>query len=191
MRRIGWLSPATANEGKPNLDAFRAGLHERGYVDGRNITIEARWADDRFDRLPALAAELVRLNVELIVAAPTPAVRAVAAATRTIPIVMAFAGDPVGAGFATSLARPGGNITGHSAAVAEMAVKRVEYLKTIVPRLSSVAHVINPEIVVTTIIETEAAGRAVGVHVLTLTVRNPRDIDQMFSVCTAGWAASS
>ena len=105
--------------------------------------IEARYADGKFERLPELAAEIVRLRVDVIVAAPSSAVRAVQQATQTIPIVMAFSGDPVGERFVATLARPGGNITGHSTAVAEIASKRVEFLKTIAPKLSDVSHPIN------------------------------------------------
>lgn len=108
--------------------------------------IETRYADGELERLATLAAELLRLKVDVIVAAPTPAIRAAQKATQTVPIVMAFSGDPVGDGFVAGLARPGANITGHSAAVAEMAGKRVEFLKAIVPKLSHVAHLLSPEI---------------------------------------------
>src|SRR5438876_1123237 len=139
VARIGYLSPLSASADSTHSEAFRQGLRDLGYVEGQNAVIEARYADGKFARLPDLAAELVRLKVDVIVAAPTPAVRAAQQATRTIPIVMAFSGDPVGEGFAAGLARPGGNITGHSAAVAEMSAKRVEFLKSINPKLSHVA----------------------------------------------------
>ena len=113
--RIGYLSPTSAAADALYSEAFRQGLRALGYVEGQNLFIEARYADGRSERLSDFAAELVRLKVDVIVAAPTTAIRAVQRATRTIPIVMAFAGDPVGEGFAVGLARPGGNITGHSA----------------------------------------------------------------------------
>jgi putative ABC transport system substrate-binding protein len=143
--------------------------------------IEARFAGGKLEKLPDLAADIVRLKVDVIVAAPTTAVRAVQQATQTIPIVMAFSGDPVGERLVAGLARPGGNITGFSATVAEMAAKRVAFLKTIVPRLSHVAHLAVPEQIRRTVIETEAAGRTLGVQVITTSVRDSRDLDRAFS----------
>ena len=143
--------------------------------------IEARYADGKFARLPDLAAEIVRLKVDVIVAAPTPAIRAAQQATRTIPIVMAFSGDPVGEGFVAGLARPGGNITGLSATVAEMAAKRVEFLKAIVPKMSRVAFLSNAATVRQAVSGTEAAGQTLGVQVSTVLVRNPSELDDAFS----------
>src|SRR5215468_329992 len=139
VARIGYLSPLSTAADSANMEAFRQGLRDLGYVDGKTVVVEARYADGRLERLPALAAEIIGLRVDVILAAPTPAVRAVQQASRTIPIVMAFSGDPVGEGFVAGLARPGGNITGLSATVAEMAGKRVEFLKTIHPDMSRVA----------------------------------------------------
>jgi len=179
--RIGYLSPLAASADSIHRQAFSQGLRELGYVEGQNVTIESRYADGKFDRLLDLAAELVRLKVDLIVAAPTPAVRAVQQATRTIPIVMAFSGDPVGEGFVAGLAHPGGNITGHSATVAEMAAKRVEILKTVVRDLSRLAFLANAATVRQAVTGTEAAGRTLGVQVTTLLVRNATELDQIFS----------
>ena len=120
-------------------EAFRQGLRELGYVEGKNIVIEYRYAEGKFDRLPALAAELVRLKVDVIVTGGPPSARAAKEATSTIPIVMMQVGDPVGSGFVASLARPGGNITGLSALAPELSGKRLELLKEIVPKLSRVA----------------------------------------------------
>ena len=135
--RIGYLfasSPSpSAGEG------FRQGLAELGYVEGKNIIIEYRFAEVRFDRLPALAAELVRLKVDVIVTGGPPSTRAAKEATVTIPIVMTQVGDPVGSGFVASLARPGGNITGLSSLAPELSGKQLELLKEIVPKLSRVA----------------------------------------------------
>jgi putative tryptophan/tyrosine transport system substrate-binding protein len=141
IARIGYLSPLSAAPDSSHREAFRQGLRTFGYIEGQNTVIEARYADGKLDRLAGLARELVQLNVDVIVAAPTPAVRAAQQATRTTPIVM-VSGDPVGEGFVVGLARPGVNITGHATAVAEIAAKRVEFLKAIVPKLSHVAHLI-------------------------------------------------
>ncbi len=177
--RIGYLSPASAADDALHKEAFRQGLRALGYVEGQNVLIEARYADGRFERLPDLAAELVRLKVDVIVAAPTTAIRAVQRATRTIPIVMAFAGDPVGDGFAVGLARPGGNITGNSGMV--VAAKRVELLKAIVPNLSHVAQLTTRDVARAVVTETEAAGRTLGVRVITTVVSNSNEVEHAFS----------
>jgi putative tryptophan/tyrosine transport system substrate-binding protein len=121
------------------IDAFRQGLRDLGYVEGKNIVIESRSAEGKSERVPALAAELVRLKVDVIVTAGPQATRAVKEATATIPIVMAFDFDPVGSGFVATLARPGGNITGLSALYPEISGKQLELLKEIVSKLSRVA----------------------------------------------------
>ena len=162
-------------------EAFREGLRALGYVEGQNVLIEARYADGHSEKLPDLATDLVRLQLDVIVAAPTTAVRAVQRATRSIPIVMAFGGDPVGEGFAVGLARPGGNITGHSTAVAEIAGKRVEFLKAIVPNLSHVAQLTTRDVARAAVTETEAAGRTLGVRVITTVVSSPNEVDRAFS----------
>jgi putative ABC transport system substrate-binding protein len=184
LARIGYLSPLSASADSIQREAFRQGLRDLGYVEGQNAVIEARYADGRFERLPDLAAEIVRLKVDVIVASPTPAVRAVQQATRTIPIVM-VSGDPVGEGFVAGLARPGGNITGHSATVAEIAVKRLEFFKAIVPKLSHVANLTTPEAARTAVTETESAGRTLGVQVITTVVHNSSELDHAFSTMRA------
>ena len=181
IARIGYLSPLSAGADSPNGEAFRQGLRALGYVEGQNAVIEARYADGKLERLPDLAAEIVRLNVDVILAAPTPAVRAVQQATRTIPIVMAFSGDPVGEGFVAGLARPGGNITGNSAAVGEMSAKRVEFLKAVVSKLSHVSLLTPPGGVRAVVTGTEVAGRTLGVQVITTLVRNSSEVDHAFS----------
>jgi putative tryptophan/tyrosine transport system substrate-binding protein len=180
IARIGYLSPLSAVADSLNREAFLKGLRDLGYVDGHNAVIEARYADGSSETLRSLAAEIVRLKVDVIVAGPTPAVRAVQQATRTIPIV-AFSGDPVGESFIAALARPGGNITGLSSTGAEIAAKRVEFLKAIVPKLSHVAHLEAPDAARRMVAETEAAGRTLGVRVINLFVRNPRDLNSAFS----------
>ena len=124
---------------------MRAGLRDVGYVEGKNLVIEFRWAEGKFDRLPELAAELVRLNVDVILTAGSPAIRAAKNATTTIPIVMVTSGDPVAFGFVASLARPGGNITGSSIFSPELSAKRLELLKEILPRAQRVAVLFNPD----------------------------------------------
>ena len=137
VARIGYLSPSSAAADAAQSEAFRQGLRALGYVEGQSVLVEARYADGRPERLQELAAELVRLKVDVLVTGPTTAIRAAQRATRTIPIVMAIAGDPVGEGFAAGLARPGGNITGNSAAVGDITTKRMQYLKEAVPGLVS------------------------------------------------------
>ena len=139
VHRIGYLLPGSPSGGAPLLEAFRQGLRDLGYIEGKNIVIEPRWAEGKPDRLPALAAELVRLNVEVIVAAPTPPALAAQQATRTIPIVVAHMSDPVEAGLVASLARPGGNVTGLRSLSAELGGKRLELLKEAFPKVSRVA----------------------------------------------------
>ena len=144
MRRIGWLSPASAADGLPNLEALRAGLRELGYVEGQNITIEARWADGRSERLPQLAAELVRLPVDVLCTAGSQAAGAAKHATPTIPIVFANVAFPDQSGLVASYPRPGGNITGVAFIGPEYG-KRLELLKEARPGLSRVALIYNPD----------------------------------------------
>jgi putative ABC transport system substrate-binding protein len=144
VARIGYLSrdlhPADSRAPAPrNLEAFRQGLRELGYVEGKNIIIEYRYAEGRFERLPVLAEELVRLKVEIIVAESFTTVRAVRKVTTTIPIVVTGGMDPVGSGFVASLSRPGGNVTGLSNYSVELLGKRLELLKEVVPKVSRFA----------------------------------------------------
>ena len=125
-------------------DAFIRGMHELGYIEGKNLTIEARFADSETSRLPDLASELVRLNVDAIIATGTPTFRALQKATTTIPVVITASADPVGEGFAKSLARPGGNFTGLSTSNADVFPKQIELLMTVVPKLTRIAVLGNP-----------------------------------------------
>jgi putative tryptophan/tyrosine transport system substrate-binding protein len=143
MAKIGWLSPrAPASGGR--LDEFRRELHKLGYVEGKNIVIESRYAEEKLDRLPALADELVRLKVDLLFTRGTPETLALKNATNTIPIVFYSVTDPVGAGLVESLARPGRNITGFSSIESVLAGKRLELLKETVPKLGRMAILWNP-----------------------------------------------
>jgi len=145
VHRIGWLSPGFPRPDRdPPVDAFRQGLRELGYVEGQNLIIEYRGAEGKDERLPDLAAELVGLHVAVIVAVGPTATRAAQHATHTLPIVMTGTGDPMGAGFVASLARPGGNITGLSLMMTELPGKRLELLKETVPQSTRVAVLANP-----------------------------------------------
>src|SRR5262245_20020050 len=137
--RIGFLAIVSASAISDRIEAFRQGLRELGYVEGKNIVIEWRYAEGKLDRLPRLVVELIRLKVDIIVSAGPQNTRAAKEATSTIPIVMGFDNDPVGNGFVASLARPGGNITGLSNLAPEISGKQLELLKEIVPKLSRVA----------------------------------------------------
>ncbi len=176
--RIGYLSLVSASADAANLEAFRQGLRDHGYVDGQNTVIEARHAKGASERLPGFASELVRLKVDVVVASTTSAVRAVQQASPTIPIVMAFTADPVGEKLVASLARPGGNVTGLSASAPEMAVKRLEVLKVIAPKIPRAAFLVNPATAKAVLGGGEAAGRALGVPVNTLLVRDAKELDQ-------------
>jgi putative ABC transport system substrate-binding protein len=148
LPRIGVLLAGTPASFSPRAKALRDGLHDLGYVEGATIAIEWKWGQDRAERLPELAAELVGLNVDAIVTAGTPAAKALKNATRTIPIIMALIGDPVAAGLVETLARPGGNATGFSIVAPELSGKRLQLLKEIVPGISAVAvisNVANPQ----------------------------------------------
>src|SRR5499427_5981222 len=170
--RIAWLGAARTSS--PRIEAFRQGLHELGYAEGKNIFIEYRYAEGKLDRLPALAAELVRLKVDVIIAGSPQATRSAKQATSTIPIVMAFDDDPVRQGFVTSLARPGGNVTGLATLAPEISGKQLEILKEIVPNLSRVAVLSN--IAANTLFrgEVESPAAAFGVKLQYLDVANPK-----------------
>jgi putative ABC transport system substrate-binding protein len=180
--RIGYLTTALSERQKHRLAAFQQGLRDLGYVEGKNIIIEYRFADGKFERLPELVAELVRLNVDILVAAGAPAAHAAKSATKTIPIVMQ-SGDPVGTGLVTSLARPGGNITGLSDFTVGVVTKRLELLKEVVPSVSRVAVLWNPTNPANpvTLKETQAVAPALGVTLLSMEVKGSDDIDRAFT----------
>src|SRR5512132_73383 len=141
--RIGFMGNSTAALEANLVDAFREGLREHGYEEGRNIVIEYRWADGKYDQFPPLVAELIAAKVDAIVTAGTPAALAVKRATTTVPLVMVAVGDPVGTGLVPSLARPGGNLTGLSSIAPDLEGKRLQLLREVVPALSHVAMFIN------------------------------------------------
>jgi len=188
--RIGYLFVASLSSAPARIEAFRQGLGELGYVEGKNIVIEWRSAEGKEDRLTALVAELVRLKVDIIVTAGPSITRAAKEATATIPIVMAFDNDPVGNGFAASLARPGGNITGLSTLAPELSGKRLELLKEIIPKLSRVAFFgtsTNPGNA-QSLREVELAAGAFGVKLQYLDVLGPKDIETAFREASKGRA---
>src|SRR5262245_53682738 len=180
--RIGFLSVNVPAVMSARTEAFRQGLHELGYVEGKNIIIEWRYAEGKLDRLPALAAELVRLKVDVAVSAGPSVTRSMKEATDTIPIVMGFDNDPVGSRFVASLARPGGNITGLSALSPEISGKQLELLKEIVPRLSHVVVVGNSTQPGNTeaLRELNVAAGALGLRLQYLDVLSPKDIENVF-----------
>ncbi len=188
--RIGYL---TARSGGSHLDdAFRQGLRELGYVEGQSVVIEFRSAEGRLERLPDLAAELVRLKVDLIVAAGGPSVHAAKQATGTIPIVFPVHPDPVEAGLVASLARPGGNITGLSNLAPELGGKRLQLLKEVAPRISRVAILWNAATpsYLPIVRETEAAAQTLGVRLQVLEVRGPTEFEGAFGAATKGRAGA-
>lgn len=178
MRRIGWLSPASDADGLPSL---RAGLRELGYVEGQNITIEARWADGRSERLPQLAGELVRLPVDVLCTAGTQASAAAKHATSTIPIVFANVAFPDQSGLVASYPRPGGNITGVAFIGPEYG-KRLELLKEAQPKLSRVALIYNPDNPgsVLALKETQRWATAMGIRLEPHEFRGPHDFESVF-----------
>jgi putative ABC transport system substrate-binding protein len=181
---VGVLSAEWPNLFSDRLRAFHDGLREAGYVEGRNLAIEYRWAEGRNNRLPALAAELVRRQVTVIVATSTPAVLAARTATTTIPIVFFVAADPVQLGLVTSLSRPEGNLTGVVTLNVEVAAKRLELLHELVPTATIVALLVNP--MSTTLAETitrelQAAARTLGLEFHVLQSSSEREIDAAFA----------
>ncbi|MBI3458248.1 MAG: ABC transporter substrate-binding protein [Candidatus Rokubacteria bacterium] len=183
--RIGILLPGfppSPSQPEPLVEAFRQGLRDHGYVEGRNIVTEWRFAEGRTERLPDLAAELVRLKVAVIVTATGRAIEATKNATTTIPIVMAAAGDPVGSGLVASLARPGGNLTGLSLFDTELGPKRLELLKEVVPRLSHVGALWSPNDLGMTVAfsSVQRAAQALGLQLLNMAVQDPSDFQGTF-----------
>jgi putative tryptophan/tyrosine transport system substrate-binding protein len=190
--RIGYLSASSASEALVRTNAFRRGLLELGYVEGKNLTLEFRYAEGKFERLPALATELVQLNVDVIVTAGPSVTGPAKAATAAIPIVMTNDSDPVGSGFVASLARPGGNITGLSSLARELSGKRVEILKDIFPKLLRVAILGTFDIPgnAQATRETEQAATALSVQTQSFDLRGSKDIESVFRAANK-WRADA
>jgi putative ABC transport system substrate-binding protein len=188
VRRLGFLQPGAPPE--PLIDVVRDRLRELGYAEGRDIILEVRWAEGKLDRLPALAAELVDLNVDVIVAFTTPSALAARNATKNIPIVFTAVGDPVGAGVVPSLARPGGNATGFSGLATELSGKRLEILRKIVPAMSRVAMLwndTNPGMMLRAGQAQEAAAK-LGVTVQSVGVHDLIDFEPAYAAIRSGGA---
>lgn len=189
--RIGMLLTSSPEfpTARAVLDTFRQGLRDLGYVEGKNIVIEYRWAQGRVERLPDLAAELARLKVDVIFAANTPAALAAKQVTTTIPIVVGVMADPVRDGLVQSLARPGGNVTGSTFLAPELVAKRLQLLKEAIPEISRVAALWHPGVygehtMRDTLKETEVAAQTLGVQLQLLEARSPNDFDRAFSAMT-------
>jgi putative ABC transport system substrate-binding protein len=185
MPVIGFLNPNSPDGNTERLRVFRQGLKDSGYVEGENVTIEYRWAEDQLDRLPALATELVRRQVAVIAATGGIAsARAAQAATATIPVVFIVAEEPVRLGLVASLARPGGNLTGINFLNTELAAKRLELLRELVPRTARVAVLVNPANATnaeTTLRAAEAAARPMGLQIQVISASTSREINTAFA----------
>src|SRR5262245_52107959 len=181
--RLGLLMGSSESFVAPYVGIFRQALRALGYVEGENIAIEYRYADGHYDRLPVLAADLVRLKVDIVVTEGTPPTRAAKQATTTIPIVMTVTGDPVATGLVANLARPGGNLTGASFFFPEIAAKRLELLKEAVPAVSRVLLIWNPanEVQEPAVKAIEAAAKTLGIGVQHVKVQAPADFDGALS----------
>ena len=182
--RIGILGPRTQADGAPYIDAFRQGLRELGWVEGKNVVLETRWANGKPERVPELAAELVRLKVDVIFSGTTAVTLVFRNATQTIPIVMATGGDPVELGLVASLARPGGNITGLAYSVgSETFGKQLDLLKELLPKLSRVAVLFNPTNAAqgTAVKQVAGVAESLGIQVQTLGVARSQDFDGAFA----------
>ena len=189
VRRIGFLATGSrSTSSNPNVyyDALVRGMRELGYVEGKNLAIEWRFAEGNYERLPDMAVELAGMKVEVIVVDSTPAARAAQRATRTIPIVAAILADPVGSGFAASLGRPGGNITGLSIITVDLAPKLLELLKTMLPKLSRAAILTHPDATHHPAIvkNTQAAALQFGIEISPVSARSVEDIERGFTTLT-------
>jgi putative ABC transport system substrate-binding protein len=181
--RIGVLGAFSASAFADRANAFRTGLHELGYIEGKNIVIESRWADGKYERLPELAAELVRSRVDVIVTHAPSGTLAAKRATSTIPIVFAVLGDAIATGLVASLAHPGGNITGSTFFGPELTAKRLELLKEILPRTRRAAALINPDnsLIKPVLSAMEATANSLKLELQPFEVRGPGEFDSVFS----------
>jgi putative ABC transport system substrate-binding protein len=181
---IGFLSAQSADDGYKNYTVpFLQGLKETGYFEGQNIAIEYRWADNQLERLPALAADLVRRSVTVIVAIGVTVAQPAKAATRAIPIIFAAGGDPVAMGLVASLNRPGGNLTGSAILESELAPKRLQLLHELVPNAAAFGVLVDPDTLPTPLLITDlqAAARTLGVQVVVVNARTDSDLEPAFA----------
>jgi putative ABC transport system substrate-binding protein len=194
VNRIGHLSGRSQAGTRALLEAFRAGLRDLGYVEGRHFVLDTRYAEGKVDRLPALAQELLQARPDVLLVATTPGTLAAKAATSTVPIVMVLVADPIGAGIVPSLARPGGNITGVTNIVAELAGKRLEILKELLPGASRIAVLVNPnsQNAPLQLRSAEDAARRLGVEIHpVLEVRSAADLERAFEGAVRAHAAAA
>jgi putative ABC transport system substrate-binding protein len=190
--RIGYLSRASLGATKPGLEQLQQGLQELGYTEGQNVVIEYRWAEGKQERLPELAADLVRSNVDLIVAQASTAAQAAYQATRTIPIVMVAVGDPVRLGLAASLARPGGNVTGTASYLPELSGKPLQILTETVPRIKRVAVLWNPAnpLHASVLKDSEVSASSLGIQLQPLKIVTPEELEGAFRLAVNERAAA-
>jgi putative ABC transport system substrate-binding protein len=183
MPVIGWLSTEFADVDSNRTVPFLRGLKETGYVEGQNVAVEYRWAENQYDRLPALAADLVRRRVAVLVAANTPTALAAKAATTTIPIVFATAGDPVALGLVASLNRPGANLTGHVGLTGELMPKRLQLLHELLPNAALFAVLADPAFpgIQSNIADLQAAARTLGLQLVVVNARTDTDLETAFA----------
>jgi len=183
VRRIGFLGAISASGYASQVEGFRSGLRDFGYVEGKNLVVEYRWAEGQYERLPELVAELIRSKVEVIVTHGTPGTRAAKQATTTIPIVMATVADPVATGIVVSFARPGGNITGSTFSSPELNAKRLDLLKEVMPQITQAAIILNPNnpLIATHIKETGIVAKALKVGLQRFEVRGPDEFEATIS----------
>jgi putative ABC transport system substrate-binding protein len=186
--RVGWVTPTPVGEGSLTLNAFRQELRQRGYVEGENVTVEHRSVDAKPERLSAVIGELIRLNVDVLVAVSQPTAQAAQQATRDIPIVMVGVGDPVATGLVAALGRPGGNVTGLSQLAPELSTKRLELLKEALPRVSRVAVLWNPTnpTNASQLRDLQAAARTLRIQLQLLEVGASQDLEGAFQAATRG-----
>ena len=192
--RVGHLSGSGEAANKALIDAFREGMRARGYVEGQNFSVDKRYADGKFERLPTLAQELIQLKPDVLLVATTPGTLAAKAATSTIPIVFVLVADPVGSGIVPSLARQGGNITGVTNIIAELGGKRLELLKEIFPKASKIAVMVNPNDQNTPLQmrQAEAGARSLGIKLdPILEVRSPGDLENAFKAAAKARAPAA
>jgi len=190
--RVGFLSVGSATSMSARVEAFRRGLREQGYVEGQNIVVEYRYAEDKLDRLREFAAELAKLKVDVIVSGGTIATRPAKEAAGTIPIVLAYEADPVRTGLVASLSRPGGNVTGLTSNAEELNGKRLELLKEAIPKLSRVAVIRNPAMptAADALKEAEVAAQSLGLQLQPLEVQGPNDLEGVFQAANKGRAGA-
>jgi putative ABC transport system substrate-binding protein len=181
--RVGYLGTSSASLEPELVKAFREGLRDRGYVEGQNILIEYRWAEGNYKRFPDLVADLVKLKVDLILTAGTPGALAAKRATQTIPIVMAVTGDAVGTGLVSSLARPGGNLTGLTTMVPDLEGKRLEILREVLPKLATLVVLLNTSNPYTAIPweQTKISAKTLGIQLQPVEVQRPDDFQDAFA----------